>query len=528
MKNIRKKLALLLAGIGCTSGLSACGQIVGPEIPEGRTEIKISLLTGGYGNEWMENLIAEANNAQDEYWFIKIGDNKHTGIDIANRVQGGIVEADIYFGDGDIDTLIRLGYCEDLTEVIESKATGETKTIKERIVSYENFEKRYSREGAIYAMPHMLSMSGIIYDHDLFVDMGWLLTDNTTASGLTKGADGVEGTYDDGLPETYAQFQSLIKEIRKNQMIPFIRGDQLGWSPYRTTSEAVWAQYEGLESYQVSYTYNGTYTSPTTGKQTQITPETGYKVYTENLLEGRAKAMQWMTETFLINDLENFYPETGLSHTDAQAIFVTSHAMQNRIAMLLDGEWWENEAKRAFEEDEYASGDEYAYGKRDFRFMPIPAMEGQVSSSNGKHFFRGGSGGTVCVLKQEDENKKEAIFDFLRMFASEKNCVNYTRCNGSLMPYAYELDDETKASLSKFSKNMMEIRNDPNTTLFRYETYEVQTPFVRGPYRWENIKYNNKTYGNPMSLYYETELTVAEYIQAVRNMYTESSWKDIA
>ena len=102
MKKSAKFLALALASISCVSGLSACGEVIGSGVPEGRTEVKISLLSGGYGNEWMFNLIDEANESQTEYWFTKIGDNKYTGAEIASRIQGGIVEADIYFGDDGI------------------------------------------------------------------------------------------------------------------------------------------------------------------------------------------------------------------------------------------------------------------------------------------------------------------------------------------------------------------------------------------------------------------------------------------
>ena len=529
MKKLGKVMALALASIGCVSGMAGCFGNVIEEIPEGRTEIKISLLSGGYGDQWLENLMDRANNAQETYWFTKIGDNKYTAEEITMRIQGGIVEADIYFVNDFADGLIAGGYCEDLTSVYESKATAsDEKTIKDRALDYERYKERAGKDGKIYALPYISSMSGIIYDHDLFKTMGWLATDSTTVNGLTKGTDGIEGTYDDGLPVTYSDFLTLIATIKSAQMIPFIRADSLGWSQYRATLEPLWASYEGVESYEVGFTYNGTYTSPKTGATTAITPATGYKMYTENLMEGREQAVKFFNEVYLKDDLANFYDETGLKNTDAQAYYITSHATQNQIAMLLDGDWWENEAKRMFAEDARENGDEYAYGKRDFRFMPLPAMDGQAAESNGKHYFKGESDGTVFVYKQTDEGKRNAIYDFLRMYASEENCINYTQCNGSIMPYEYTIDDELKGTLSKFTLNMLEIRNDPNTIIVDYDYLSTEFPFVNPPERWEDIKIGTTTYATPLRLFTESDTTVAQYIQAVCSQYNEGNWSNIS
>lgn len=527
MNKVNKVMALALASIGCASGLSAC-KIGGGGVPDGRTEIKVSIMSGGFGYEWLETLINDANQSQDTYWFTQIGDNKNTAETITTRIESGIVEADIYLTSGDFSPLIEKGLVEDLTPVYESASPDETKTIKERSNNYDRYAADYGKDGKIYAMQYMLSMSGIICDYDLFEEMGWLLTDNTTESGLSKGADEKEGTYDDGFPVTYEEFKELIQKIKRDNCVPFIRGDNVGWQQYRATIEPVWAQYEGLDNYMVPYTYSGTYHSPSDpNKVVEVTPETGYKVYTENCMEGREKAYQFLTEMYLYNDLENFYEERSISNTVAQAYFVTSHAMQNRIAMLLDGEWWENEARRAFEEDAYENGEGYAYGKRDFRFVPLPEMPGQAAESKGKHYFKGGTSGCVFVHKQEDEGKRNAIFDFLRMYASEKNCLNYTKANGCLMPFEYEIPDDVKETLSNFSRHMLDVKNDSSTVLVEYMYLLEKSPFVNTPPRWENILVGTKTYPSPTNLYNETKMSPADYMKAVCSSYNADKWKDI-
>lgn len=529
MKKTTRLLACALASVGCISGLSACGQVIDEGVPDGRTEIKISLLSGGYGNDWLINLMDRANKSQEKYWFTKTGDNKYTGPEIATRLQGGIVEADIYIGDDEIDTLVKQGnqgYLEDLTSVWESCAPNETTKIKDKSLAGEAFVTRYSKDGALYALPYIYSLTGVIYDHDLFEMMEWLATDTSTANGLTKGADGVEGTYDDGLPVTYEDFKTLVEKIYTDNTVPFIRGDQLGWETLERRIEPIWASYVGIENYKVGITYNGTYTS-SSGQTTEITPDTGYLTYTEELREGQAQATKFLNEIWMVDGMKYFYDQTGLSHTDAQAHYVFSHDSQKRVAMILEGDWWENEAKAAFAEDAHDNGEEWGYGKRDFRYMPLPAMDGQLEESNGKHYFGGGCEGAIFVYKQTDEEKKAAIFDFLRMYASEENCLNYTKCNGSIMPYEYTIDDELKGTLSKFTQNMLEVRSDPNTIIVDIASYTISAPFLSLPDRWENITVGGKSYPNPMNLFKETEATVAEYIQALCAKYDETNWSNV-
>ena len=527
---MRKKISsVIMAGVLSVSAfasLASCGEVVEGGAPEGRTEIKISLYTGGYGNVWLTNLMNDLNNSQETYWYTKLADNKYSGEDITQRILGGIVEGDVYFSSAGIDQLIAQDCLMDLTEIYESTAPNETKKIKDRAPLYENYKVWFGKGDGVYAMPQEQGISGIIYDCDLFETMGWFRTDTSTASGLTKGTDGVEGTYDDGLPETYEQFKELLAKIRQAQMIPFIQTDMLGFDQMEFTAEAIWAQYDGYENYKTGVTYSGTYTSPSNpNKVVKVTPETGYKVYTENCMEGREKAMQFLTEVF--NNPANMYQGTGISHTDAQAIWLTSHNMQNPIAMLLDGDWWENEARRAFVEDSNVNGEDYAYGNRTFRLMPVTAFEGQDESSNGKHFFARKMVNVVYAVKQADETKKQGVMEFLRAFASEKNCVNYTSCNGGRLAYDYTISDEVKATLTPFSRNIFEIFEDENTTIVNPDLLEKESPFINPPDRWRNMTIAGTAYNNPLSAFKDGNVTVAQYMQSVGAAYDAESWAKV-
>lgn len=521
MKKLKFALGVALAALMTFSAVG-CGKVVDGGVPEGRTEIKISLFAGGFGTVWLEDMIKDVNASQDKYWYVKIPDNKLSGEEISENVMNGIVEADIYFAEPSVDRLIAAGKLMDLTDVYGYTPEGESKTIREKAHNYENYRQYLGDANGIYAMPYVQGIMSAVYDHDLFEIMGWLRVDESTENGLTKGTDGIEGTYDDGLPETYEQFKTMVNTIRKSA-IPFIYGSFLGFDPYTYSGEAIWAQYEGLENYSLSYTLNGTYRSPSNPNRTvSLTPETGYKMYSENAMEGYYKAMDFIMNVY--DAKNNKYDADGMSHTDAQGTFVVSHNMTKPIAMLIDGIWWENEARRAFAEDAVHSGDEYAYGKRDFRMMPMPAMPGQAQSSNGKHFFWGREPLSAFALKQTDETKEQGIVEFLRAFASDKNLRNFTRVSGNKMDYEYTLTETEESELTPFSKNVFEIMSDPNTVIVQSFWLELQEPYSRMPERWKNVTVDGKTYTEPNEAYNKAG-SLEKYMEEFQKMYDADRWR---
>ena len=522
MKRTKKVLALAFA-FAMVAPMAACGTPQAEEVPEGRTQIKISMYVGGYGAEWMDNLITRLNGSQEAYWYTRNPDNKMASEEITDKILGGVVEADIYFTTpADIEPLIGGGYLEDLTEVYEYTPEGESLKIKDKTLGYENYETYLSDDNGIYAMPNQYNLNSTVYDHDLFETMGWLKEDSGTENGLTKGADGVEGTYDDGLPVTYSEFKTLIADI-STTATPFIYADSVGFDQLCRAVEAIWAQYEGAENYKVGAMYNGTYTSPSTGVTTQVTPSEGWKVYANNLQEGRWKAAEYIADMHL-NPLYMYGDLSGLTHTDAQSTFVISHATEKPIAMLCDGCWWENEAKRAFADDAGVNGPDYAYGKRDFRLMPVPAFDGQVEESNGKHYFQGGAGASSFAVKQEDPVKKQGVLDFFKEYASDWNCKNYTKSTGCIAPFKYTMTDEELATLSPFARNVFEIYSDPSTVVVDTYWYEKGVDLNNVPERWGMVKVNNVTRGTHWEAL-RNGATLEEYKNGVLNeTYTSSNW----
>ena len=275
----------------------------------------------------------------------------------------------------------------------------------------------------------------------------------------------------------------------------------------------------------MSYTYDGTYQSPDGNKEVELTPETGYKLYSENLMQGYYKGLEFLSESFFNKD--NRWSEfKGINHTTAQAIFLTSHEAQKPIAMLYDGDWWENEAKRAFAEDAAHNGEEYAYGARDFRFMPMPAFEGQSPSSNGKHYFTSQSRLSAFALKQNDKDKEDAIIDFFKLLVSEENCQKFTVETGVKMAYEYALTESMEEKMTPFSKNLFEILSDKNTVIVSPYWLEKDSSLKRPPERFGDIKVGTEI-ANVFDFVMNRGVSIAEVLQSVKSMYNADNWREL-
>lgn len=130
--------------------------------------------------------------------------------------------------------------------------------------------------------------------------------------------------------------------------------------------------------------------------------------------------------------------------------------------MLLDGEWWENEARGYF--GEMASIDEnYGYGKRNFKFLPMPAIDGQKSDKRTVVSFSSGSIGFVSTKAA----RKDIAKLWIRFMHQNSQLTTFTTTTGSSLPYKYTLSDEAYASLTPFAKSVWDVKHDENVEIIR-------------------------------------------------------------
>ena len=531
---MKKFLGLLLSAAllcsGCVS-FGGCAQRTpgGVVIDPTKEIINISLFSAGFGTQWLTDLLNDYNaTLTGNHQFNRIAENTNSIDTITDQLNAGIRSADIYFNDtSDFQRLMRMdGMLLDLTSVWEAKPDGTDTTVRDKILDSDIYEQAYSYDGKIYGIPFSQGLSGIIYDHDLFEDANLLATDPSTENGLTAGTDGIEGTFDDGLPETMEEFIALCDTIKGRNYWPLIYSDTVGGGLTTPVLEIIVGMYEGLESYTATITYDGVYTSPSTGQQTVITPAEGYKAY--EIGEGRIRAVEFLNDVILN---ENYYDSSlqGINHTASEEYFLYSHsAGRTRIAMTLNGCWWENEARDAFATDARRNGAKWGYGMRDFRFMPIPQIEGQSQSMNGKYVFSTNADGSVFALRSDDEEKNQAILDFLTYFASNEGLSYFARETGSMPAYRFELPQEDYEEMTPFSQNQYDILMNENTVILRPNLIEQLTPInyltTNAPMRW-SVVINGFEYELPYDAIVRTSLE--QYITALTTKYNADSWQTI-
>lgn len=524
MKPILANAAVLLClcGSGCLG--TPVGGVESVDPTDTREVIYISLFSGGFGTGWMDELIKEYNTTSENFRFKRVSDNKYSVEDITNRVKSRVNEADIYFCDtSDIGELVKGGYLQNLNDVWATEENG--KTLDERVWDYDLFERAYSdTAGNLYAIPFTQGVNGVIYDHDLFIDMNLFAKDTSTANGLTVGMDGISGTYDDGLPATMKEFDELVQRLNRSSVIPFIYSGMYANDMLMPICDIVWAQYDGKTNYTNTLMFEGTYTSPSTGKTTVLTPETGYKVYTENLAEGKKKAIEFLNNYLVNSGL--IADNEDLNHTDAEGRFILSHN-ETSIAMLFDGFWWEREASSYFEADVRKNGSEYGYGKRDFRIMPIPAYDGHSAESENKFYLPTNANGSVFAIKQNDEAKSRAIADFIANFTKSETLAKFSMYSSAMLPYDYEMTEEQLSQMTKFGQNYYEVIHSDNVEILRPDLIYSMCPIYsafEAPERF-NVSVN----GSPYTRWYSAlkDNGYETLTAALGKVYTEKSWKNM-
>lgn len=547
-KNLKRAGCFLCLAtmIGSSFSFVACGGTGGTSIDPNKKQVWVSVFNGGFGDEWVQKTVDEFNLTHTETQFLLTEPNKDVTSKIEMAIMSGTTEADVFFAcESSVQSMMRRGALMDLSNVLSSKPDGESgKTVAEKMKAKDLFKQVYSYNDTWYALPFNESMAGYIYDHDLFLEEGFLLTQQDGIT-LTLGKDGKPNTYDDGLPVTMEEWDYMLTTIRSSGIYPFIYSNNQSGYTSRIV-EGLWEQYDGTENYEISYDYEGTYVKPSTGEEVSITPETGYLVAE---MEGREKALEFLENyaTDKNRSAANAYvhPSSDYTTTDhriAQDKFVGGYKGRDsgdpnnmQIAMIAEGVWWENEARPMFNSlvEEGEVGQEY--GTRDFRFMILPNFEGQKGIDGNGHgtVMAGGEHGAIFAKAQTDPVKIKAIEEFLAYVHSDailKRCLIDVNC---IRPFDLTLSNDEFKQLTKFGQNAWTIYNDTENIAInraqagQYISELTYLPSVK-PSRWTVTMgagtIHHTTYVRP--IYAVEEHTVAECMQAYITGYKED-WKNI-
>lgn len=521
MKNTLKKgVALCMAVFAVGSCFAACGKVE-EEYDPNKTQLYVKVFNGGGGTTWIETLRDEFNKNNDEYEVIlryeKIGASS-----VISEIELDAATSDIYFtSEIQFQSGIYKDYFEDLTDVLNTKVDGENgKTIGEKMQNAENWKKMASKNGeGCYVLPYLDAIMGFVYNHDTFVENGWLsfaseadeatitaqgITFEETSDGseklifksatgatnyedgdyiLTAGKDGKYGTYDDGQPTTEEEFDNMIEDITLgNQKAKAYVYAGLYDQYSNHIVNAIAAQYVGPAAFNkmLQFDTQDEVIEMHSGDDKAVSFDKGYEVYdAQGIYEGLRFADKNLNDETIVD--ANSFKVASYSHTDAQNDFLLGYKKsQGYPAMLVEGVWWENEARAMFN-TVAAEKTERGFGKQDYRYMLLPAIEGQKGidgQGNGTVFSASDTGGIV-MKKQSDPAKLAKLKEFLCMTLTEEVLVNFTKTTGINRPFDYTLSQADLAEMTPFARNVYSIYHDKeNITIIRPEVTQYAQPIT--------------------------------------------------
>ncbi len=570
-KFLTSALALMMAAGSLTMG--ACGEVE-QSIDTSKTQIYVSVYNGGTGIAWIQAQAAEYNKTSPDYEIV-ISEEKLSQKDVLNQIDSGATGKTIpsvYFtGEVIYQELVYKDKLEDLTDLVNRKIDGENGgTLLEKIGASDDYyesvwKKVASKNGSgIYMLPYCDSFGGLVFDYDSFIEYGYLNQASANDSSvlealtaqkityevagskikfksyagddiyfnyeegdyiLTAGKDGKYGTYDDGQPTNITEWQALINKIKGNNRKPFIwTGEYNGYVDM--LSEAMMAQYAGLEEFNTYFTFDGTVTVDGTKKT--VTPATGYEVYGMDAFE---KSLTFMKQYFGDANYYHTSVSQNLNHTDAQGKYLLSHGTNEEAMMIVEGEWFENEARAVFATNTLVNSGR-GYGEREYRFMLLPNLEGSYGldgEGNGSVLSVLNSG-AILVPKCEDKAKLAAIKDFLAYTLTDENLAKFTMTTGVANAYDYALTSEQLQSLTPFARNVFQMYHDTENVGFSrapllYAGQPMRFATSGGFYKHRILYADGAAQYDSLMKAFNSGVTVDKLVEGAKNYYKRSGHK---
>ena len=328
----------------------------------------------------------------------------------------------------------------------------------------EGYSDVFKKEGKYYAVPYMLSIPGIIYDADLFDESALYFRKDgsiganaaaVSAGDCSAGPDGKRGTSDDGLPDTWNDFLTLLERLRMNYT-PFTWAESPSTYQISRVFNAIWANYEGYDNFMLNYSFKGT-----DGNLGSINENNFTKLLNQ---EGRKAAIKAFYD--ITKNQENYSakarPGGGNTHTGAQREYIQSKRFGKRIAMFAENSYWEQEAREDVfnkETPQNVNG----YGKRNFRYLPIPRFEnvdGIKDQTNTQRVLPAAYAESYICLSAQNTNKNAEVQTkvaklFIKFMQQRSQLVKYTANTGCIRPYNYTVTAEEKATCTPYTQSIL-------------------------------------------------------------------------
>ncbi len=492
---------------------------------EGKTNIRVATYNGGLGKAWLEKAARtfEAMFADTSF------EEGKTGVAVSveycaggNMMEEQVLNMDVYFTEVvDYFKYVSMGKVADITDVVtgDLQKVGESgKTIESKLdASFREFLT--AKDGKYYAIPFYEGYMGFVFDRDLFADKGYFKDANGNWTGdednLSVGADGISGTYDDGLPVTYSDFKALVEKMRKDNVTPFILGDD-ALDYFQKLLAGFWADYEGKESMLKNWNFSGSFNivtgfdskgNPILGTATfddcKKTEDYATRVKELQKQPGKYYALKFLQDV-VCSDGQNY---DSMPYQSAQLALIASNLGDySEYGMLMDGVWWENEASLAgsfstvsVDDLEYdGNKDDYKQSRR-FSFMPFPVEDAkyeaeQKAGVTHKQTLYSANDAFCFISSNSSGAKLEVAKLFMQFVHTDSQMSSFTATTSIPRALNYELASSDKVNMTYFGQNVMEIKGASDIVYpYSGHSYYVSnsTTFALQEWGWKNGNNNN-------------------------------------
>lgn len=548
LKRIGVTCVAVLMAASVAFGVTACNRDDGEEaVNPDMIQLYVSNYDGGFGTQWLY----DAADAFEEEYADHTFENGKTGVQIfidPNRDKGYMLNFntspnEIFFTEEvSYYDNVRNGDFLDISDAVQEVCEQEGVSLK------KTHEEGLLYNGKYYALPHYETFAGLVYDKDLFNDERLYIAEDgsyTNASGnLSAGPDGVKPSYDDGLPATMEEFFDLCEYMKTVKTITpvTLTGEHAPKYSANFVSSAA-AAYDGKTITEARYTFAAEDVEYIVDNSVKADDSSvlGYTYETEtadNITNANGYLLQRTPGklyglAFLEKLYEGGYFDTeGLkgttSHLASQENFVNSKFKNAPIAMLMDGNWWENEATNngTFTRSEQLYLDQAKKENRHFGIMPIPAKIDENDTNT-----HGASGTALDIYSaygfikaKIDPEKIDAAKAFLKFCYSAENLEKFTETTGTARAMIYKVSDTTLQNMTTFSQDVWSMHDSGN----------VVSQISANKLYYENMSdfnylnllaYGDYTYPWTALTDENGGLTAAKYFVGCWN-WTENTWKE--
>lgn len=503
MKKLLSFLMVLVLSFG-TITMSACVSTAGgPSINNEQTQLYVGLFKDGITDAWLQEAIDDFEQAYKDVSF----EEGKTGVQVVSDYstgpfKPGTFESNIksfvnslYFLDQeDYTSYVAKELLRDMTTVLEQDVYDENGDMvnislsadaKSLVIDstkattsmmdtmYEECKTYLNKGGKFYASPYLYIINGAIYDAEYFNEAGlYFFADGEIGAtqedidlgengNIGPGPDGVVGTTDDGMPETWDDFIRLCNYM---DATPFVWS---GMESYQRKNffQSVFANYQGYDDFMLLAKLEGSLSDGTKVDATNALEVLGS-------LEGRKAGIKALYDIkdMGVKNTQGMDEWTTYDEYVSQSKFVHSVNETERVAMLLDGGYWEVNMKKEFES--MSKGDaSKGYGQRDFRLLPIPnftdSKQGfsvQKEREDNAEILFASTPGIVCMPK-EYKNKNDVQDRLAELFLyfthSREQMIQFTKYTGGcIKPYHFDTSNIKEGDVTKFGANILSYLSD--------------------------------------------------------------------